>query len=232
MDSRLASVWHGPDNACETVIVAAVMFPWLGPNCKGTFPPRTVCMKAVVFDQPGDPAEVLQVRDVPVPVPGFREVRVRMLAAPINPSDLLTIAGRYAKPPQLPATPGYEGVGIVEATGGGLLGWLRKGKRVAVINERTGTWQEQCVVPAKFVVPVPADVPDEQAAMFFVNPITAVVMVRRGAARAAWKLAAPDSGGQRAGSNGHSTRQAGRLPHDQRGPPPRASRGVAESRRR
>ena len=147
-------------------------------------------MKAVVFDRIGNPAEVLQVRDVPMPEPGFRQVRVRMLAAPINPSDLLTIEGHYVKQPALPATPGYEGVGIVEATGGGVLGWLRKGKRVAVINERSGTWQEQCVVPAKFVVPVPDGVPDEQAAMFFVNPVTAVAMIRRvlGVSRGSWLL--------------------------------------------
>lgn len=135
-------------------------------------------MKAVVFDRHGDPAEVLQVRDVPVPEPKFREVRVRMLAAPMNPSDLLTIEGRYGTLPHLPATPGYEGSGVVEATGGGVLGWLRKGKRVAVIKAGGGTWAEQCVVRAKHVVPVADGVSDEQAAMFFVNPITAVVMVR------------------------------------------------------
>ena len=61
-------------------------------------------MKTVVFAGTGDPAEVLQVRDAPTPEPRFREVRVRMLAAPINPSDLLTIEGRYAKQPALPAT--------------------------------------------------------------------------------------------------------------------------------
>src|SRR5579871_4848447 len=127
-------------------------------------------MKAIVFDRPGDPAEVLQVRELPEPQPGFRQVRVRMLAAPMNPSDMLTVQGQYGKQPKLPATPGYEGVGVVEATGGGLLGWLRKGKRVAVIAEDGGTWAEKCVVSAKHVVPVPDEVPDEQAAMFFINP--------------------------------------------------------------
>ncbi len=135
-------------------------------------------MKAIIFERHGDPAEVLHVADVPEPQLGFRQVRVRMLAAPINPSDILTIEGRYGRLPNLPATPGFEGVGIVEAAGGGLLARLRNGKRVALINAHGGTWQEKCVVPAKHVVPIPDSVPDEQAAMFFVNPITAVAMVR------------------------------------------------------
>src|SRR5262245_27923901 len=135
-------------------------------------------MRALLFDRHGDPSAVLQVRDVPVPQPGFRQVRVRMLAAPINPSDVMTIQGNYGRLPTLPATPGYEGAGVVEATGGGVLGWLRKGKRVAVIHQKGGTWAEQCVVPAKHVVPVPDDVADEQAAMFFVNPVTAIAMTR------------------------------------------------------
>ncbi len=135
-------------------------------------------MKAILFDRPGNPAEVLRVGEVPEPAPGFRQVRVRMRAAPMNPSDMLTVEGRYAKQPKLPATPGYEGVGVVEATGGGVLGWLRKGKRVALISGDGGTWAEACVVPAKHVVPVPDEVPDEQAAMFFINPVTAIAMVR------------------------------------------------------
>src|SRR5262245_10633244 len=113
-----------------------------------------------------------------MPEPGFRQVRVRMIMAPINPSDLLTVEGNYGRLQSLPATPGFEGVGVVEKTGGGLLGWLRKGKRVAVANNYGGTWQEYCVVPAKTVVPVPDSVPDEQAAMFFVNPVTAVAMTQ------------------------------------------------------
>ncbi len=135
-------------------------------------------MKAIVFDRFGDPAEVLQVRDVPVPEPGRKQVRVRMIASPVNPSDLLTVRGVYGRLPELPATPGFEGVGVVEAYGSGLLGRLRLGKRVAVLNGKGGNWQEHVVLPAKQVVPVPAAVPDEQAAGFFVNPASALIMVR------------------------------------------------------
>src|SRR5437660_5644296 len=129
-------------------------------------------MKAIVFDRFGDPDEVLQVRDVPVPEPGPGQVRVRMIASPINPSDLLMVRGQYGRLPQLPATPGFEGAGIIDAVGPGLLSRLRRltpGRRVAVLNA-DGNWQEYVVVSARQVVPVPANLADDQAATFFVNP--------------------------------------------------------------
>jgi NADPH:quinone reductase-like Zn-dependent oxidoreductase len=134
-------------------------------------------MKAVVFEQFGDPAEVLQVREVPEPEPGPGQVRVRMVASPIGPADFLTVRGEYGHRPKLPATPGTEGVGIVEA-GRGLLGRLRVGRRVAVLNETGGNWQEKVVVPALRVVPLSRHIPDDQAATFFVNPATAFIMTR------------------------------------------------------
>jgi NADPH:quinone reductase-like Zn-dependent oxidoreductase len=122
---------------------------------------------------------VLRVEDdVPAPEPARGEVLVRMIASPVNPSDLMYIGGKYGLQPRLPATPGFEGVGIVERSGGGVLGWLRKGKRVAVINDRLGNWGEYTVTKARQVVPVPDSIADEQAATFFVNPATAVVMTR------------------------------------------------------
>ena len=136
-------------------------------------------MRAVVFDQPGPPEDVLHVRDVPRPAPGRGEVLVRMLASPINPSDLMYVGGRYGLTPRLPATPGFEGVGVVEAAGGGILGWLRKGRRVAVLYDRVGNWAEYTVIPARRVIPIPDDIPDDQAAAFFVNPATAWAITRR-----------------------------------------------------
>ena len=148
-------------------------------------------MKRVAFDRFGPPAEVLHIQDdVPAPQPKRGEVLVRMLASPINPSDLMYVAGKYGLKPPLPATPGFEGVGVVEATGGGLLGWLRKGKRVAVINDRIGNWAEYTVAKARQVVPVPDDLTDEQAASFFVNPATALAMTQDvlKVTRGAWLL--------------------------------------------
>jgi NADPH:quinone reductase-like Zn-dependent oxidoreductase len=138
-------------------------------------------MKAIVFDRFGEPGEVLQVRETPVPDVGPNQVRVRMLLSPINPSDLLVVRGNYGKLPTLPATPGFEGVGVVEAAGRGLmrlLRGLRPGRRVAVLNSQGGNWREQVVIAAREAVPVPADLPDDQVASFFVNPASALVMTR------------------------------------------------------
>lgn len=135
-------------------------------------------MRAIVFEQFGEPAEVLQVRDVPIPEPGPGEVRVRMIASPINPSDLLVVRGRYVKLPTPPATPGFEGVGVVDKAGPGLLGQLVVGKRVTVINDKGGNWAEYAVINARQARPIPDDLPDEQAASFFVNPATVLAMIR------------------------------------------------------
>ncbi len=139
-------------------------------------------MKAIVFERFAEPREVLSVRDVPASTPASGEVRVRMLMSPINPSDLMTVRGQYGRLPNLPATPGYEGVGVVESVGSGWLAKLRglkTGRRVAVLHGKGGAWQEMVVLPAKQVVPVPDDLPDEQVAAFFVNPATALIMTQR-----------------------------------------------------
>jgi NADPH:quinone reductase-like Zn-dependent oxidoreductase len=136
-------------------------------------------MKAVIVTTWGDPAEVLELRDLPEPVAGRGQVLVRMLASPVNPSDLLMVQGKYGRQPKLPAIPGFEGVGIVES-GSGFLARRVLGRRVAVLNSGTanGNWQEKVVIPARQAVPVPRDLSDEQAATFFVNPASALVMTR------------------------------------------------------
>src|SRR5207249_1922801 len=57
-------------------------------------------------------------------------------------------------------------------------------------NGVTGNWQEQAIIPAVQAIPVPDDLPDEQAASFLVNPATAWVMVHEvlRLPRGAWLL--------------------------------------------
>jgi len=103
-----------------------------------------------------------------------------MIASPINPSDLLVVRGLYGVLPKLPATPGFEGVGVVDKLGPGvnLLGRLVQGKRVAVINSKGGNWAEYAVIPSRQARPFPDDIADEQVASCFINPATALALVR------------------------------------------------------
>jgi NADPH:quinone reductase-like Zn-dependent oxidoreductase len=135
-------------------------------------------MKAIQFDAYGEPTEVLAVADRPVPEPGNLEVRIRMLASPVNPSDLLYVRGHYSGvEPRFPAPVGFEGVGIVDAVGPGANGVV-VGQRVAAINGQGGNWAQYAVVPAGSLLPAPDGIPDEQVASFVVNPASAILMVR------------------------------------------------------
>ncbi len=135
-------------------------------------------MKSIQFNAPGEPSAVLSCVERETPKPQRGEVLVRMLAAPVNPSDMMFVRGHYTIPAQCPTTPGFEGVGVVEQTGGGLRGLLFRGKRVVVLNKRGGNWAEYTVVPSTDVIPISNALSDEQAATFFVNPATAWVMTR------------------------------------------------------
>ncbi|TDF98857.1 zinc-dependent alcohol dehydrogenase family protein [Paenibacillus piri] len=126
---------------------------------------------AVRFYRFGQPADVLQLVRRRIREPGPGELRVRMTARPINPSDLIPIRGAYPHRTPLPAIPGYEGVGVVEAVGpfspSSLLG-----KRVLPLRGE-GTWQEQVIVSAELAVPVPDALDDEAASQLYINPVTA-----------------------------------------------------------
>ena len=74
-------------------------------------------INAAIYETHGNPADVLRVESRPWPTPDPDQVLVQMRAAPINPTDLNQIEGKYSVRPELPATPGFEGAGIVGDTG-------------------------------------------------------------------------------------------------------------------
>jgi NADPH:quinone reductase-like Zn-dependent oxidoreductase len=135
-------------------------------------------MKAIRFRQHGEPAKVLAVEECRRPEPGQGEVRVRIRATPVNPSDLLYVRGYYSgTEAHFPAPVGFEGVGIVDALGPQVQG-PAPGQRVVVKKDAGGNWAEYSVAAAHDVLPIPDEIPDEQAASFVVNPASAVLMVR------------------------------------------------------
>jgi NADPH:quinone reductase-like Zn-dependent oxidoreductase len=128
-------------------------------------------MKALIFRGTGEPKSVLKLEEIPTPPLAPGEALVRLLLSPINASDLHMVRGRYGRQPELPASPGIEGVGIVEALGSGVEA-PTVGTRVVFIDA-WNTWREQIVCPADKLVPVPDGVDDSAAAASYINPLTA-----------------------------------------------------------
>ena len=131
-------------------------------------------MKSIVFDQVGKPAEILKVVDVALPEPGPNEVRINVIASPINPSDIMFVQNLYGIRPQLPSGAGFEGVGVVDALGEGVQ--MQAGTRVSFTG--VGTWAEYAIAHQRALIPVPDAIPDDMAAQLFVNPFTAYAMVQ------------------------------------------------------
>jgi trans-2-enoyl-CoA reductase len=130
---------------------------------------RTI--KAVVYETHGNPAEVLRVETQPWPTPGADEAVVEMRAAPINPADLNAIEGKYPARPQLPATPGFEGAGVIVDLGADVKG-ITTGA-VVILPHNIGTWREAVAVKASELVAVPPEIEPVHAATLKINPMTA-----------------------------------------------------------
>ena len=128
-------------------------------------------INAAVYETHGNPADVLQVESRPWPTPAPGEVIVKMRAAPINPADLNQIEGKYPVRAELPATPGFEGAGIVVDVGADVKG-LTSGALV-ILPHNVGTWRDAVAVKADELVVVPADIKPVHAAMLKINPMTA-----------------------------------------------------------
>lgn len=131
-------------------------------------------MRVIEFNELGDPATVLKLKSQPSALPAAGEVKVKVLATPIHPANLLQISGQYAAAPDLPSIPGGEGVGEVVALGEGVT-HLKIGQTVLLAGAG-GTWRDELVAPATAFIPAPpGDV--EQLSMLAVNPLTAQLML-------------------------------------------------------
>jgi NADPH2:quinone reductase len=162
-------------------------------------------MKALQLEQFSTDLSQINLIETAKPIPGPGQVLVKMLYSAINPSDFNFIRGDYQSAlsrliwnkdsnqetalafepsgqnihAQTPYILGGEGVGIVEATGSGFIAKRLKGKRVALVaGPPLGTWKEYTLVDAKKAVQVPAEIDDQQAAMYLINPLAAYAMVK------------------------------------------------------
>jgi putative PIG3 family NAD(P)H quinone oxidoreductase len=119
-------------------------------------------MRAAVFTGAGGP-EVIRIAELPNPVVGPQQVRVRVRAAGLNRADILQRRGSYPAPHGWPADiPGLEYAGEVEVAGPGVTRW-RVGDRVMGLVGG-GAMAEQVVVHEDEAIAVPAQLSLEEAA--------------------------------------------------------------------
>ena len=119
-------------------------------------------MKAIRVKEFGGP-EVLQLEDVPTPQPGPGEVLMRIYATGINPVETYIRAGKYARLPELPYTPGNDGAGVVHQAGANVTEF-KAGDRVYTAGSVTGTYAEFALCKKEQVHPLPANVSFAQGA--------------------------------------------------------------------
>lgn len=131
--------------------------------------------KSLVLEQHGCPEEALHLKETELSseLLGDHDVLVNILAAPINPSDINTIEGKYPLKPALPGIPGHEGVGTVVAVGGKVTR-MRVGDRVVPIEHSQGTWRSHGVFHEAHWYKIPKDLPIATAATMVINPPTAL----------------------------------------------------------
>ncbi len=132
-------------------------------------------MRAIQFSQFGNPAEVLELVDHHPGQPSAGEALINVEAAPIHPSDLLTISGEYGLLPPLPATPGNEGVGRILEVGQGVVN-IKAGDLV-LLPLGSGTWCDGMRASASELVKLPDDVDPVQLSMMTINPLTADLLL-------------------------------------------------------
>jgi putative PIG3 family NAD(P)H quinone oxidoreductase len=109
-------------------------------------------MRAVVVTEPGGP-DVLQLHDVPDPVPSEGEVVIEVAATAINRADLLQRQGHYDPPPGTSPHLGLECSGTIAELGDGVTGW-RIGDEVCALLGGGG-YAERVAAPVGQLLPVP-----------------------------------------------------------------------------
>lgn len=132
-------------------------------------------MLAASYERNGAARDVLEVGEQPDPLPGKGEVRVRLRASGLNPSDVKARAGsRPVIPPRV--IPNSDGAGTIDRIGAGVPR-KRLGQRVWVYN---GQWQrpygtsaQYIVLPAAQAVPLPRKLTYQQGACLGIPVMTA-----------------------------------------------------------
>ncbi|MFA6114117.1 MAG: zinc-binding dehydrogenase [Sphingomonas sp.] len=138
-------------------------------------------MKVIQLTRFGGP-EVLQLAQLPTPVPGPGQILVRVRAAGVNFAETLMREDRYAMTPPLPSVPGVEAAGEIVAIGPDVSGF-DLGARVAAplfaAGLHSGGYADHVVIPAELVVLLPDDLSFEDATALMIQGLTAAYLLKQ-----------------------------------------------------
>lgn len=159
-------------------------------------------MKAAFFRRAGAAREVLEVGELPMPEPAPGEVRVRVHASGVNPSDTYTRSGRTRRPWSYPfIVPHSDGAGVIDKVGDGVP-QARVGERVWLHNgqwmRQHGTAAEYICIAAELANRLPASVSFAEGACLGIPALTAyfaVTLDGTSKATRSWSRAAPGRSG-------------------------------------
>ena len=134
-------------------------------------------VKAVRFHEFGGP-EVLKFEDVDIGDPGPNEIRLGHTAIGLNFLDALVREGKYPVLPSLPAIPGGEAVGIVEAVGPNVKD-ITVGQRVGYAATIPGAYGASRLLEARHAIVLPETISDEDAAASLLKGMTVEYLINR-----------------------------------------------------
>jgi NADPH:quinone reductase len=137
-------------------------------------------VKAVYYERNGTARDVLRVDDIETPRPGAGEVRVKLAASGVNPSDVKSRQGTTRKMSFPRVIPHSDGAGVIDEAGAGV-SKSRVGERVWVWNGQWkrpfGTAAEYIVLPAAQAVPLAGKSSFEAGACLGIPAMTAIQAV-------------------------------------------------------
>lgn len=135
-------------------------------------------MQAVWYTRNGEAADVLTVGELPTPEPGPGEVRVRLYASGVNPSDVKSRRARPLTDPLI--VPHSDGAGVIDRVGAGVP-MARLGQRVWTWNAQwqraMGTAAQYVVLPQAQAVPLPEGTAFDAGACLGIPALTALQAV-------------------------------------------------------
>lgn len=127
-------------------------------------------MRAVQISQFGD-ADVLDVVELPIPDPGANQVRIRVMAAGVNPVDTYVRSGAYGDRP-MPAALGFDAAGEIDAVGPGVDASVI-GTRVYTCTALPGAYAQFAIVDIDRTYPLPDNISFDQGAAIGIPYATA-----------------------------------------------------------